>query len=48
LLFNAGCNELKCILSPEKNLELIRLVVFEKNTPLILKNGVTEPKTRLL
>jgi len=26
----------------------IRFVVFEKNAPLIPKNDVTEPKTRLL
>jgi len=39
----------KCfILNPEKNLAQIRLVVFEKNAPLILKNDVTEPKGRLL
>jgi len=38
-------------LHPEKNLALIRLVVFEKNAkngPLIPKNDVTEPKARLL
>jgi len=35
----------KCfILNPEKNLTQIRLVVFEKSTPLIPKNDVTEPK----
>jgi len=33
----------KCFLNPEKNLAQIRLV-FEKNTPLIPKNDVTEPK----
>jgi len=31
-----------------KNLVHIRLVVFEKNVPLIPKNDVTELKTRLL
>jgi len=34
-------------LNPEKNLAQIRLVVFKKNAPLILKNDVTEPKVRL-
>jgi len=42
----------KCfLLSPENKLAQIRLVVFEKNTknaPLFTKNGVTEPKARLL
>jgi len=39
----------KCsLLNPEKNLAQFRLVVFEKNAPLILKNDVTEPKARLL
>jgi len=39
----------KCFLpNPEKNLAQIRLVVFKKNTPLIPKNDVTEPKARLL
>jgi len=39
----------KCFLfNPEKNLAQIRLVVFEKNALLILKNDVTEPKARLL
>jgi len=42
----------KCfLLNPEKNLAQTRLVVFEKkakNTSLILKNDVTEPKSRLL
>jgi len=39
----------KCfLLNPEKNLAQIRPVVFEKNAPLIPKNDVTEPKTRLL
>jgi len=32
----------------EKNLAQIRLVVFEKNAPLIPKTDVTEPKARLL
>jgi len=42
----------KCfLLNPEKNLAQIHLVIFKKNaknTPLILKNDVTEPKARLL
>jgi len=39
----------KCfLLNPEKKLAQIRLVVFEKNAPLIPKNDVTEPKARLL
>jgi len=40
----------KCfLLNPEKKkLTQTRLVVFEKNAPLILKNDVTEPKARLL
>jgi len=39
----------KCfLLNPKKNLAQIRLVVFEKNAPLIPKNDVTEPKARLL
>jgi len=38
----------KCYLNPEKNLAHIGLIVFEKNAPLILKNNVTDPKTRLL
>jgi len=39
----------KCfLLNPEKNLAQIRLIVFEKNVPLIPKNGVIEPKARLL
>jgi len=39
----------KCFLpNPEKNLSQIRLVVFEKNAPLIPKNDITEPKARLL
>jgi len=39
----------KCFfLNPEKILAQIRLVDFEKNAPLILKNDITEPKTRLL
>jgi len=49
MLFNAGCN--KCLLNSEKKLAQIRLVVFEKNaknTPLIPKNDVTKPKTRLV
>jgi len=32
-------------LNPETN--FWRLVIFEKNTPLIPKNDVTEPKARL-
>jgi len=39
------------ILNLEKSLAQIRLVVFEKNAknePLIPKNDVAEPKTRLL
>jgi len=39
----------KCfLLNPEKRLEQIRFVVFEKNeknTPLISKSDVTEPKS---
>jgi len=31
------------LLNLEKNLAQIRLVVFEKNAPLIPKNDVTEP-----
>jgi len=39
----------KCfLLNLEKNLAQIRLVVFEKNVPLIPKNDVTELKARLL
>jgi len=40
----------KCFLlnCEKKKLAQIRLVVFEKNAPLILKNDVTEPKARLL
>jgi len=42
----------KCfILNPEKNLALIRFVVFKKNAKthtLIPKNDVTEPKASLL
>jgi len=39
----------KCfLLNHEKTLAQIRLVVFEKNTPLIPKKDVTEPKARLL
>jgi len=39
----------KCfVLNREKNLAQIRLVVFEKNAPLIPKNDVTDPKARLL
>jgi len=34
--------------NPEKKLAQIRLVVFEKNAPLIPKNDVTEPKARQL
>jgi len=36
------------LLNSEKNLAQIRLVVFEKNAPLIPKNDVTEPKARRL
>jgi len=36
------------LLNPEKNLAQIRLVVFEKNAPLITKNDVTEPKAKKL
>jgi len=36
------------LINPEKNLAQIRLVVFEINAPLILKNDVTQPKARLL
>jgi len=41
----------KCfLLNPKENLVQIRLVVFEKDAPLIPKNDVTEPrlKARLL
>jgi len=39
----------KCfLLNPEKLLVQIRIVVFEKNAPLIPKNDVTEPKAKLL
>jgi len=39
----------KCfLLNPEQNLAQIRLVVFEKNAPLISKNDVTELKARLV
>jgi len=38
----------KCFLNPEKSLAQIRLVVFEKNAPLIPKNDVTDPKPMLL
>jgi len=39
----------KCfLLNPEKNLAQIRFVVVKINTPLILKNDVTEPNARLL
>jgi len=48
LLFNAGCNKQVSFLNPQKILVQIRLVVFEKNAPLIPKNDVTEPKARLL
>jgi len=34
------------LLNPKKKLAQIRLVIFEKNAPLILKNDVTEPKAR--
>jgi len=40
--------EVGFFLNPEKNLAQIRLVVFEKNAPLIPKNDVTEPKARRL
>jgi len=50
LLYNAVCN--KQVLSQNtENLAQIRLVVFEKSQkthPLILKNGITEPKAWLL
>jgi len=36
------------LLNPEKNLAQIRLVILEKNAPLIPKNDVTEPKAKLL
>jgi len=36
------------LLNPEKNLTQARLVIFEKNAPLIPKNDVTEPKAKLL
>jgi len=36
------------LLNLEIKLAQIRLVVFEKNAPLIPKNNVTEPKGRLL
>jgi len=35
-------------LNPEKNLAQICLVIFEKMHTLILKNDITEPKSRLL
>jgi len=36
----------KCfLLNPEKNLAQIRIVIFEKNAPLIPKNDVTEPNS---
>jgi len=39
----------KCfLLTLKKSLTQIRLVLFEKNAPLILKNDVIEPKARLL
>jgi len=39
----------KCfLLNPEKKLAPICLAVFEKNTPLIPKNNVTEPKVRII
>jgi len=39
----------KCFfLNPEKTLVQIRIVVFEKNAPIIPKNDVTEPKARRL
>jgi len=39
----------KCfLLNPEKKLAQIRLVVFEKNAPLIPENNVTELKARRL
>jgi len=46
LHFNAGCK--KQVLNPEKNLAQIRLAIFEKNTPLIPQNDVTDPTARLL
>jgi len=36
------------LLNHEKNLVQIRLVVFEKNAPLIPKNDVTEPKASIV
>jgi len=36
------------LLTLEKNLAQIRLIVFEKNASLIPKNNVTELKARLL
>jgi len=40
---------MKCfLLNPEKNLAQIHLVIFDKNAPLILKNDITELKSRLL
>jgi len=36
------------LLNPEKKLAQIRLIVFEKNAPLIPTNDVTEPKIRRL
>jgi len=41
----------KCFLLNQKKLAQIRLVIFEKNAkhaPLIPKNDITDPKTRLL
>jgi len=39
----------KCfLLNHEQNRTHIRLVVFEKNPPLIPKNDVTEPKAKRL
>jgi len=38
----------QCFLTLKNKLALIRLVVFEKNAPLIPKNDVIEPKARLL
>jgi len=39
----------KCfLLNYEKNLVQIRLVILEKNAPLILKNDVIKQKARVL
>jgi len=36
------------LLSPEKKMAQIRLVVFEKNASIIPKNDITDPKARLI